>query len=821
MDEKLKGIKMCRFVFWFVIIIFFNYWITDIHAAEITGNLSSSEDSSPVSGITVMLLDTEYKTISDENGNFEFVKLAPGEYQIAIDAFNWEKYLSDPIILKTNSTESVIISLSPRSFMFDDLVVYGATKSREKITESPAAVVLRVPSDIDIASRKGQVAKVMEGATGIDILRSGSSDFIVNTRGFNSGLNRRILVLQDGRDVSMPLLGAMEWNSFSMPLDEFARVELVRGPSASLYGANAFNGVLNLTSYSPKEVLGTKISLLAGDYENLQGDIRHAGAFGAFSYKVTLGRSQSLNLSKRRDSLQFLDYDGLAIERRVLTEDDRKTFSTYGSLRADYDLDEDNSLTAELGYSRSGNETYVFGLGRTLVKDVERPYFRAAYNSDNINVSAHYMQRSVADTMWLLVPNAPLLDDSKDIFFDFRHNFDLTEGLEIIWGLAQQFQFIRTSGTSIPDDVDADYTGLYGQAEWVASPLIKLVGSARIDRASIHGTQFSPRLALVLSPEKDHQFRISAGRSFQRPNYSELYRLTPDAPAFTPLPNGGSAPPPVNFSAIEKAIADSIATLRGGPAPDLNLNLSSTRAIALGNGNLDVEKNIGLEFGYKGIFGNSLFITVDVYYNRLTDFITNFLPGVNSDVTAWAPSLPDSLSEYKYLVYDMVAGSITERDMKRLSILNGEPVFVVSNTNIGKVDQYGIDIGFNYYFTDELLVSGNYSYYDFEVAEANVNQPLLANTSPHKLNLSASYVKQKSFDVSVSFNYTKGYDWLAGTYVGTVPSYAIVNLSGGIYISDNLNLGVNIFNLLNRHFYQVFGGTYLPRLATVKATYEF
>lgn len=796
--------------------ILFLVIITNIAYSQthISGKIISDEGE-PVKSVMVKVSTLNSYLISDSKGEFEFEINEPGNYSIDVNSVSWSLPQKYKLIVSDEKQINISLKVVPKVYLFDDLVVFGASKMPEKITESPAAILVQYPSEIEIASRKGQIAKSMQGMTGVDILQNGSSDFIVNTRGFNNGLNRRVLVLQDGRDAAMPLLGAQEWNSFALPLDEFAKVELVRGPSASLYGANAFNGVLNLTSYAPREVIGTKVSLLAGDYETFRGDIRHAGVLGDFSYKVTFGHQQTLNFSKRRDSVKFLEYPGIALERRVLTDDNRQTFSTYGTARVDYNFTTDRRLVSEFGYSRSGNETYVFGLGRTLVTDVARPYLRLGYNSERVNIHAHWMQRSVQDTMWLMVPNAPLLDDSQDFLIDIQHNFFLTDNLHFIWGLSEQFQQIRTSGTSIPDDVDADFTGLYSQLEWKINPLFKLVGSARIDHASIHSTQFSPRAALVFSPEPDHQFRFSVGRSFQRPNYSELYRLTPDAPAFTP---GGG--PPVNFNAVSNAIADSIMVL-SGVRPDIDLNISSTRARAVGNDNLKVEKNIGFEFGYKGIFSEKLFITADFYYNRLTDFITNFLPGVNKNIEKWSANLPDSLSQYNGLVYDMVMNSLSERDRERLSILNGEPTFVVSNFNVGKVDQFGIELGINYYITDAFRLGANYSYYDYEVISNNSSQPLLPNTSPHKINLSIAYIQPKKYDAELTFNYTEGFEWLAGTYFGNVPSYAVLNFTAGYYITDGLHLGINVNNVLNREYYQVFGGTFLPRYSTMKISYEF
>ncbi len=806
-----KIVKMIFILFCFVYIA---------EAGTIEGKITNSVTGEPLAGIYIKLMDTYYEAVSDKDGHYAIQNIDGGDYTILIRHFDWQKYQSETIHIDKNATITHDISLYEKDVRIGDVVVYGVTRSPEKITESPAAVTVMFPPDIMRASRKNQIARALESTPGIDVLQNGATDFIVNTRGFNSGLNRRVLVIQDGRNVAMPLLDAQEWNSFAMPLSEFKRVELVRGPATSLYGANAFNGVLNLTSYEPHEIQGTKLSVLLGDYQTMRTDLRHAGVSGNFEYKITGGYSKSLNYSRSRTASDTPDYPDLAIERRAVKPEDRNTFAYYGTLRMDYNLSDEKKVILEGGYSKSGNEMYVFGLGRTLVKAAERPWVRAAYNSPRININAHFMNRYVPEAMWLMVPNAPLHDNSKDVFAEFQHNFFVADNLHIVWGVSEQHQYIQTDGTSIPNAVTQWYTGIYGQAEWEASDILRIVGSTRFDYSSIYQSQISPRLALVFTPFKGQNFRLSVGQAFQRPNYSELYRLTPDAPAFTPLPNGKSGPP-LNFAAVEKRIKDSIAVLSGKPAPDLNLNLNSKRARAVGNEKLSVEENIGLEFGYKGIINDEFFVTCDVYYNEMNNFITNFLPGVNPDLEAWKPKLDGELAQYNDLVYNMVMQSMNKRDRQRLSYYNGLPTFIVSNTNVGQVEQWGIDIGINHYITNELLLSANYSYYNFNVVKANVNQPLLPNTSPHKLNFIASYVKKNSFDMSVSFSYVHGYDWLAGTYVGNVPTYYLINLNGGVYLRKNLRLGFNIYNLLNNKHYEIFGGTYMPRMATMRLSYEF
>jgi len=797
---------------------------------SLSGIVYDSYSKKEVRDESFLLKNTNYKSVSDINGKIKFSDIPQGKYILIFEKksiSNFENFETE-ILIEDNKERIIEINLIPKTYHLDDIYVYGATKTFEKNTESPASVIVLYQDKINSLSRNNQIAGALTGLAGIDVLKNGSTDYIVNARGFNSGLNRRVLVLQDGRDVAMPLLGAVEWNSFAFPLDEYSKIEFVKGPSASLYGPNAFNGVLNLTSFSPREIIGTKISLLGGDYKTYRTDIRNAGFItNNLSYKITLGRSSSLNLASRRDSVKYLEYPGLIVEGRPIYDDEKITYSNYGTLRFDYDFKNNNKIKVEGGYSNNTNEAFVFGLGRTFVKNTERPYFQASFNSENFYFHTHYMKRHTLDSMWLLLPKSgnklgsPLLDNSDDLLFDAQYNFfaGKSKKTQFVFGLSQQFQNIKTSGTSIPNDVSANYTGVYGQMTYKLNDMFKFVGTLRFDRTNIHSSQFSPRGALVFSPAKNHQVRLSVSRSFQRPNYSELYRLTPDAPAFA-INNQG--PPKPALLGIDKKIADSIKVLAGwNSSPNIKLNLDGTRAFAIGNDGLNVEKNLGFEIGYNGNLNNKLFINVDLYYNVLTDFITNFLPSVNKNYKSWQANLPDSLSQWNSLATSIVYSQLSERDKQRLSYLNGAPAFIVSNTNIGTVRQYGIDITLSYYLNKNIFLTGNYSKYSYSINKNPGDPDILPNTTPNKFNFSATYQIPQKFDATISFLYSDKYDWLAGAYTGAVPAYKIVNLNAGYYLFKNLQIGAFVYNVLNEKHYEIFGGTYLPRNFYIKTTFNF
>ena len=816
--------------------------------ANITGKVVNANTGKAMKKVVVKIVETGDIAVTDEYGIFSFYEEYSGEKTIFIKENGFQKYTRT---VDANNGADVLVELDYQTYKFDDLEVTASSKKLEKVTESPGSIDVMYAEQIQEKARMNQLGAAFEGMTGVEVLRSGTTDYTVNTRGFANTMNKRVLVLQDGRENHLMLLSAQEWNSFQLPADEFETIEFVRGPNAALYGANAFNGVINMKSFSPRDVLGTKVTLTGGDYQTGRLDVRHAGLINDnLSFKVTAGLSRSLNLSRSRVDESMLEYDGLQTERRALTEEERCTFANYGTFRMDYDFDADKRVVAEVGMSNSGNDTYSFNLGRVLVKDLYKPYARLEYNSENFNLHTHYTNRYSRDSIWFLHADFFTQNDEHDILADAQYNFyaDEDEDIHLIFGASYDKQLLAQNRT-LSRDVDADFYGLYGQMSWEMTDDFKFVASARLDQSNIHDSFFSPRAALVYDADENHTLRLSVSRSFQRPNYNEYFRwspirhVIPNGPKyFTPVIRGGDTIPYFDYTKLESDILDSISTLSGQDASGESLNLvkndprnpefNGTNAgiqpisRALGDENLELEKNIGYEFGYKGVISEKLYITADFYYNQIQDFVTVFVPGANEDLERWEADLGGEFSQYNDLATQMVYSALENHAVQDaayapLVVLNGTPVHALSNTNIGNVQQYGLELGANYYFTDELKLTLNYTYYDAIINLDEDDPELLPNASPHRVNASITYDVPEEFDISLQVNHVEGYDWLAGINVGQIPSYTLLNLSAGYHILPNLELGLNIYNVFNQFHYQVFGGTPIPRLTTMRLNYNF
>lgn len=156
----------------------------------------------------------------------------------------------------------------------ESITVTSASREVERIVEAPAAVTSVSEEEIEQRASTGQLPKLIEFTPGAEVSQSGLYDFNFNTRGFNSSLNRRVATLIDGRDPAVPFLGSQEWAAVSFPLDDIASLELLRGPSAALYGANASSGVLNVTTKPPRYSQGGFVRLTGGELDTINSDFR-------------------------------------------------------------------------------------------------------------------------------------------------------------------------------------------------------------------------------------------------------------------------------------------------------------------------------------------------------------------------------------------------------------------------------------------------------------------------------------------------------------------------------------------------------------------
>lgn len=811
--------------------------------ATIRGTVTIAGEETPVAGVQITVQGTGLATVTSPAGKYVINRVPAGEVTLV---FRWLGYTPYERTITVTGDQTVDVALEPKPVSLGDITVTAASREPERLTEAPAAVTMIEPRVLQNTAPTGQAPLALAEAPGVDLVQSGVNDFNINARGFNSSLNRRVLTLLDGRDLAIAFLGSQEWNTLPVAMDELAGLELVRGPGSALYGANAFAGVINMTTLSPRESQGGKLSISGGELESFKVDGRYATVFGEgrFGLRVNAGYSTNDTWTRSRtlvDRTAIQQEYAEAIEGTDITvglmsnpevralsgqtcggttetcatlertpQGDRNPITAkYGSARLDYYLNNGGALTFEGGASQVENETLVTGIGRVQVIKGFKPYGRVAYNTDRLNIFGYMNNRKSQEPQFSLASGAPLEENSTIMHVEAQGNQYFMDGkARIIAGTSFRQYNVDTEGTlmSAADDDRSDKVySAYGQLEYRMSDKIRLVGALRYDEGDLFEGQLSPKGAIVYSPNQNHSFRFTVNRAFQTPNYSEFF-LSAVA---------GSQ----NLNQLETALRASPlgAALAGVPQGQLFSATGVAPILARGNRNLGVESTLGYEVGWKGALGSRVFVTVDAYQNNIKDFVTDLLQGVNPEYGFW--TAPAAVPEQARA---QLEGAVRAQVPGLHTLANNATAIVVSYTNEGDVDQTGVDVGLGYQLTDEVRLDGTFSWFDFTVNSQRAGDQLLPNTPDQKGTFTVSYAGLRNgLDATVSLRAVAGYDWAAGVFVGRVPSSETVNLSAGYRVSQNLRVFAVGTNILDQQRYHLFGGSVIGRRVLAGVTTIF
>lgn len=245
----------------------------------------------PLPGANIIVVGTSTGVVTDFDGNFTLNVNQNPPFSIQVSSVGFET-LSQEI---TKNNETLAITLNEGSFL--DEVIISASRTPERIFESPVTVERFGIKDIK-TSASADFYGGLENLKGVDVNTNSLTFKSVNTRGFATFANNRFMQLVDGMDNSTPALNFPIGNLVGMIETDVQSVELLPGASSALYGANAFNGILFMTSKNPFDTDGISTSLKrgitsqesAGDNTYTDFGIRVAHKFSnKFAAKVNFG----------------------------------------------------------------------------------------------------------------------------------------------------------------------------------------------------------------------------------------------------------------------------------------------------------------------------------------------------------------------------------------------------------------------------------------------------------------------------------------------------------------------------------------------------
>lgn len=331
---------------------------------------------------------------------------------------------------------------------------------------------------------------------------------------FADSYSRRMQVLVDGRSVYLPSFGGVRWDALPIAIDDIDRIEVVRGPNAATFGANAFTGVINILTRHPDDVAGRMLRLTSGDHEHKEAWFRWAGSGEGGSHRVTLGRREDGGLTYQND-------------------DERSNLLSY---RGDFSLAGGKALSVQLGYLAGDR-----GIGETTTstnlphqQDVSSYSLQMDYRQP-LSAEQELLAKVSFDHLLTeqVIPAAvpPLLPVgsysvlnllSRRWHGELQVNNEHGGGLRSSLGAYARRDEVQSAYYyNQPDSLTADSWGAFGHLEWRIAPHWLLNAGAFFEDYELVGGRLSPRATIHWQPSANNSWRLGISRAYRNPVLTE------------------------------------------------------------------------------------------------------------------------------------------------------------------------------------------------------------------------------------------------------------------------------------------------------------
>ncbi len=397
-----------------------------------------------------------------------------------------------------------------------DVEVFSVSKKAQSLADSAAAVYVLNQQDIK-RSGATTIPELLRLVPGMEVARLDSNAWAVTARGFNGRFANKLLVLIDGRSVYSPLFAGVNWDVQDTMLEDIDRIEVVRGPGGTIWGANAVNGVINIITKSAVDTQGTLVSAGGGTYEHGFVSVRQGTKISESGHVRVYGKYFD------RDHFENTPSD---------SGNDEWDQGRVG-FKAEWDLDEVSTLTIQgdaykgeiLGsitdptptppYSSFNAEQQTDMTGGNAVVE-----FRRWLGDDNVmEFKAYFDSTSRGD-------DGGFSEKRRTIDATFQHNVALSDSFDFIWGLGYRLNSsdIRSDfavSTVKPAEQNPVYSAfLQGQLSLLDDKLRFTVGS-KFEDNEFTGFEWQPSARVLLRPDETNTFWGSISRAVRTPSNAE------------------------------------------------------------------------------------------------------------------------------------------------------------------------------------------------------------------------------------------------------------------------------------------------------------
>lgn len=477
-----------------------------------------------------------------------------------------------------DADQDALTSLSLQELLNTE--VFSVSKSARKLSDSAAAVYVITSEEIR-RSGATSIPELLRTVPGLHVARIDANKWAISARGFNGRFANKLLVLIDGRSVYTPLFSGVFWELQDTLLDDIDRIEVIRGPGATLWGANAVNGIINIITKSAAHTQGALASLSVGAVEGNNAAFRYGGAIGLDTHWRVWAKAFDRDASVALTGEEANDDWDMA----------------RAGFRLDSAPDAASSLTFEGGI-------YTGEAGSTYDIDIPRPPFERTFPVQTVIRGGHLLteyRRDMGDTGALDLRlyydrtdrRDPLFTEKRDTFdVDAQHEISLGRIHHVVWGMGYRVSDDEIGNSFTvsldPDERRTELFNAFVQDDIsLASDRVRLTLGTKLEHNDYTGWEIQPNVRVLWRIDPTQTLWAAVSRAVRTPS-----RIERDGRIVTSILPPGTP---------------------GNPAP------FPVAALIWGDSGFGSEKLVAYELGYRVQTGATVSVDVAAFYNDYDD----------------------------------------------------------------------------------------------------------------------------------------------------------------------------------------------------------
>ncbi len=420
----------------------------------------------------------------------------------------------------TDASDMLNLSLQQLS----DVEVTSVSKKAEKASQAAAAIYVITQEDIRRSGLQN-VPELLRMVPGLQVAQSGSQNWSITSRGFNGQFANDLLVMIDGRTVYNPIFSGVYWDMQNLMIEDIERIEVIRGPGATLWGANAVNGVINIITKTAKDTQGTLLTASGGNQERVSTGARYGGTEGDLAYRTY---AQYFNDNQEHTVANPIS----GVQTGMGAED--QWHNAQGGFRFDWGSTDKDQTTVQ-GDAYKGQENAL----RFLPVTTNATGFNAVDDTDNVNGMnvlgrwKHELNAGSDVTFQAYYDdayrNAEYLGGFlryQTLDLDFQHNLTVNSWNDVTWGLG--YRHIESDYGNgfyvsfLPEDYYENlYSGFLQDKLTLVEDQLFLTLGTKLEHNDFSGFEWEPSARLAWTPTANQTIWGAVSRAVRTPNQGD------------------------------------------------------------------------------------------------------------------------------------------------------------------------------------------------------------------------------------------------------------------------------------------------------------